>query len=140
MANAEILEWVQMKNLRKYGHIFRIWFGFTPFVDINRPAEMEKLFTSQTLIDKSDAYDFLVPWLGDGLLLASGDKWKRNRRLLTPAFHFQILDDFFHAFNRNADILCDQLEAGIESEVDVYPFVKKCTLDIICGHLHFHLS
>nr|QST15013.1 CYP4AN-like protein [Diaphanosoma celebensis] len=128
----DILEWVQLDNYRKYGHIFRIWFGLTPFVDINRPAEMEVLLTSQKLIDKSDSYDFLAPWLGDGLLLASGDKWRRTRRLLTPAFHFQILDDFFHAFNRNADILCRSLSARVHGQVDVYPFVKKCTLDIIC--------
>ena len=64
---------------------------------------------------------------------AAGEKWKRNRRLLTPAFHFQILDDFFDVFNSNADILCQQLAGQDSAEFDVYPFIKRCTLDIICG-------
>lgn len=68
-----------------------------------------------------------------------GAKWKKNRRLLTPAFHFQILDNFFDVFNKNADILCDQLAKAQSSEgvkeTDVFPFLKKCTLDIICGKL-----
>jgi cytochrome P450 len=59
---------------------------------------------------------------------------------LTPAFHFQILDNFFDTFNKNADILCQQLYRHLpeksemnEREIEVFPFLKRCTLDIICG-------
>ena len=111
-----------------------------------------------------------MPWLGDGLLLASGkitkssvhcyrsymyctikskynlnltciciflqdDKWRRNRRLLTPAFHFQILENFFDVFDSNANIFCQQLEkiVGTGQEINIYPYLKRCTLDVICG-------
>ena len=73
--------------------------------------------------------------------------------MLTPAFHFQILDDFFDTFNRNADILCQQLTLLLsdekqenENEIEMFPLVKRCTLDIICGncnnnvaHLNFRI-
>ncbi len=60
---------------------------------------------------------------------------------MTPAFHFQILDNFFDVFNKNAEILCEQLakvtktstSGEFKEDVDVFPFLKKCTLDIICG-------
>lgn len=69
----------------------------------------------------------------------TGDKWRRNRRLLTPAFHFQILDNFFDVFNKNAKIFCDLLDDELSStkgkakEIDIFPYLKRSTLDVICG-------
>ncbi|EFX88054.1 hypothetical protein DAPPUDRAFT_311593 [Daphnia pulex] len=136
----ENLEIVQGKWVKQYGRIYRIWLAFRPFVQISSPDFIEKILTSHTNIDKGKSYSILRPWLGDGLLLASGDKWRRSRRLLTPAFHFQILDNFFDVFNKNAEILCEQLAKVTKTftpgefaeDVDVFPFLKKCTLDIIC--------
>ena len=45
------------------------------------------------------------PWLGDGLLLSKGNKWARNRRLLTPAFHFDILKPYIDIYNDSCDTL-----------------------------------
>jgi cytochrome P450 len=50
------------------------------------------------------AYRHLYPWLGDGLLVANGEKWARNRRLLTPAFHFEILKPYMNVYNQSADV------------------------------------
>lgn len=132
----EIMQTIQGKWIKQFGRIYRSWLGFRTFVHISTPHFVEKILTSQTFIEKGKSYSILTPWLGEGLLLATGAKWKKNRRLLTPAFHFQILDNFFDVFNKNADILCDQLAKAQSSEgvkeTDVFPFLKKCTLDIIC--------
>ena len=50
-------------------------------------------------------YVNIYPWLGDGLLLSGGPKWARNRRLLTPAFHFDILRPYMAINNRATDVL-----------------------------------
>ena len=47
----------------------------------------------------------LLPWLGDGLLVSGGSKWARNRRLLTPAFHFDVLKPYVKVYNTASDIL-----------------------------------
>lgn len=31
------------------------------------------------------------PWLGESILLSKGETWKRKRRLMSPAFHFDHL-------------------------------------------------
>ena len=41
---------------------------------------------------------------GDGLLLSDGRKWERNRRLLTPAFHFDILRPYVQVYNEVAEV------------------------------------
>ena len=44
-------------------------------------------------------------YTGQGLLIANGAKWYRNRRLLTPAFHFEILKPYVEVYNECTGIL-----------------------------------
>jgi cytochrome P450 len=53
----------------------------------------------------TSGYRTLKDWLGDGLLISGGDKWARNRRLLTPAFHFDILKPYIDVYNDSANVL-----------------------------------
>lgn len=46
-----------------------------------------------------------IPWLGERLLIAGGARWKRYRRLLTPAFHFDILRPYIKIYKSCADLL-----------------------------------
>ncbi len=41
----------------------------------------------------------LKTWLGDDLLVSDDKKWMRNRRLLTPAFHYEILRGYVPVIN-----------------------------------------
>lgn len=90
--------------------------------------------SSTVNIKKSSFYDVLRPWLGDGLLTSEGEKWHLHRKLLTPAFHFQILDSFMEVFSTKSQILVETLENEANGHVfDVYPYINRCALDIICG-------
>lgn len=55
--------------------------------------------------------------------------------MITPAFHFNILEEFIHVFNGQSDIMVHKLKKAIENSdsFDIYPFITRCTLDIICG-------
>jgi cytochrome P450 family 4 subfamily V len=58
-----------------------------------------------------------------------------RRRLITPAFHFEILGDFLHVMNEQAEILIEKLSesAKNEKETNIFTYLGNCTLDIICG-------
>ncbi|KAK8738037.1 hypothetical protein OTU49_004365, partial [Cherax quadricarinatus] len=91
------------------------------------------ILSSQKHLDKSRDYDFLHPWLGTGLLTSTGSKWHSRRKLLTPAFHFKILEDFVEVFNNQSNKMVQKLQQKADGKpFDIFPFVTLCTLDIIC--------
>jgi hypothetical protein len=63
--------------------------------------------------------------------------------MITPAFHFKILDSFVEVFSENSEILISKLRKEVGSQgFDVCPYITKCTLDIICGERmrHFYVA
>ena len=48
--------------------------------------------------------DHLIVFPGEGLVVSNGAKWERNRRLLTPAFHFDVLKSYVDITNHVADV------------------------------------
>jgi len=70
-------------------------------------------------------------------MMTSGPKWHLRRKMLTPAFHFKILEDFVDIFNEQSRVLVRKLAAcpqvTSQEGFNIFPFVARCTLDIICG-------
>ena len=78
-------------------------------------------------------YKLLVPWLGDGLLISEGEKWHRNRRLLTPAFHFEILKSYMSVYNSCLKVLFDKWSSSVSQNepVKVFDTISLLSLDIV---------
>lgn len=60
----------------------------------------------------------------------------RTRKLITPAFHVRILENFCQVFAEKSFKLVDvfkQKSADKNTAIDVRRILSKCTLDIICG-------
>ncbi|CAL1297495.1 unnamed protein product [Larinioides sclopetarius] len=113
--------------------LFRIYLLFKPAVFFYKPESVEVVLSSSTLIDKGREYNLLAPWLGTGLLTSTGPKWRFRRKLLTPTFHFTILEDFIPVFHEQSSVLVSKLKRlDSEAWVDVVPLMTSCTLDIIC--------
>ncbi|XP_073838194.1 cytochrome P450 4d8-like [Musca autumnalis] len=117
----------------KYGLILKVWVLNRLVVASADPELNEQLLTSTTHITKHHLYGVLHEWLGNGLLTSDGRKWHTRRRIITPAFHFKILEEFVEIFNHHSKTLVECLAAKADGKTafDVYPFVCAHTLDII---------
>ncbi|KAF8374288.1 hypothetical protein PRIPAC_80717 [Pristionchus pacificus] len=110
-----------------------IWILHRCFITPFSGKAVKAILDSSEEITKGNDYDLLLPWLGRGLLLNTGDSWRHRRRLLTPTFHFSQLDTYITAMNRHSKVFVDEIlvdRAG--TKFDIYPLIKLCALDIIC--------
>ncbi|KAH8373841.1 hypothetical protein KR200_008035 [Drosophila serrata] len=122
----------------RYGDTFGLFLGPKSFsVMLFNPRDVERVLSSTQLLDKSHEYSFLGRWLNEGLLVSSGRKWHRRRKIITPAFHFRVLEAYVEIFDRRSRQLVQQLgqrrEREQENEVNLGEAIHLCTLDAICG-------
>lgn len=68
-------------------------------------------------------------------MLFTGDKWRVRRKILTPAFHFQILNKYLDITSEQSQKMIDTLrEKDTEIIEDIVPMCSTFTLNIICGN------
>lgn len=118
------------------GGISRQWMFYFPEIRLNRAEYVEKLLSSQKNITKGLGYELDVKrWLGEGLVTSTDHTWFVHRKLITPAFHFSILEGFCDVFAEKIDQMVEKLRKFSETGevVDVYPILSLTALDIICG-------
>lgn len=113
---------------KKYGPIVRIMVGPQVQVLLTDPNDLEVVLSSQKLIDKSDEYSFIEHWLGTGLLIATGNKWFTRRKVITPTFHFKILEQFVETFDKHSNIFVKNLAKFKGQPFDIYPQITLCAV------------
>lgn len=122
-----------LQRNKRNAPLFRSWMGPIPVIHLMKPDHIEAVLNSSENVNKGPNYKFLHPWFGRGLLTSEKTKWRIHRKLLTPTFHFSILDNFIEIFALKSQMLADQLLPFAEGKFfDVYPFLTHCALDIIC--------
>uniref|UniRef100_UPI00398F7E81 ultra-long-chain fatty acid omega-hydroxylase-like isoform X2 n=1 Tax=Pristiophorus japonicus TaxID=55135 RepID=UPI00398F7E81 len=121
--------------VKRYVYCSVTWFGpIYPIVRLFHPTYIKcVLLISAPVAPKDELfYGFLRPWLGEGLLISKGERWARHRRLLTPAFHFDILKPYVKIFNQSTGILHDKwhrlISEGLLS-LEMFEHVSLMTLD-----------
>ena len=72
---------------REHGDLVPLRFGVFRALFINDPHAIEQVLVNTGTFVKSFAYRMVRPVLSSGLLLSEGELWKRQRRLVQPAFN-----------------------------------------------------
>ncbi|CAH0697232.1 unnamed protein product [Spodoptera exigua] len=92
----------------KLGGVVHAHFGSELYYVITDPQDA--LTASNQCPKKHYAFDLAKVWMGEGLILSSGDIWKRHRKLLSPAFTLPIIHSFLDVFNSQAKKLASSME------------------------------
>ncbi|CAG9864834.1 unnamed protein product [Phyllotreta striolata] len=128
------------KRAVEYYPIFKLWSLDAAGVFVMSPDDIELVLNNSKHINKSLFYNFLHSWLGTGLLTSGGSKWHSRRKILTPAFHFNILQQFVELLNKETQILVDNLSKSCSQPyVDVVKPITEFTLYSI-GETSFGVS
>ena len=125
---------IRLEHGRRYNFFYIHWLLGIPVVALGRAEYVESLLASREILKKHLMYDFAKEWLGTGLLLSYGQKWKKRRSLLTPAFHFTILNEFVGIYEKYANMMVGKLRALSHGGkcVDVQELASLALLDVIC--------
>ena len=80
-----------------------------------------------------------VHMTGESLLTGNGPKWSRTRRLLTPAFHFDILKPYMKVYCECVDVLLVSENTTAHAHIPVMQFwcVSRIAHTTSCTELQF---
>lgn len=121
------------KYARTRSRVSRIWIGNQLECNIDDPKHLELILTSTKFLSKSSQYGFLNSSLGEGLLFSTNQKWFSRRRIITPTFHFKILEQFFEVFIKHNQVLLDKIGQKANGKIfDIFPLVTASVMNALC--------
>ncbi|KAI6649015.1 Cytochrome P450, family 4, subfamily f, polypeptide 40 [Oopsacas minuta] len=103
---------------------------FKYFIIFSFPEEISNLLCMKsTLLPKDDyIYGTLRPYLGDGLLISNFYKWQTRRKMLTPGFHYEILNPYVLLYNEIVEVFIRKCEEKMENGAVIIPIFESITL------------
>jgi cytochrome P450 len=119
---------------QNYGDIVYYRFLGVPVCFINRPDFIESVLVTQSnYFVKSKDYRAMRRVLGSGLLTSEGDLWRRQRKLIQPAFYQERIGDY-------AEIMVGytqrMLSVWMDGQLlDIHEAMMRLTLGIVAKTL-----
>uniref|UniRef100_A0A8C3FRY2 Uncharacterized protein n=1 Tax=Chrysemys picta bellii TaxID=8478 RepID=A0A8C3FRY2_CHRPI len=107
----KVISWAE-----KYPCAHSVWFGgFLGFLNIYHPEYAKAVYSRG----------------GNGLIVLHGPKWFQHRRLLTPAFHNDILKSYVSLMADSTKVMLDKWEKRItkDKSLDIFEDVGLMALD-----------
>ncbi|XP_068822589.1 cytochrome P450 4A6-like [Capricornis sumatraensis] len=129
-----------LKRVEKFPCAYPRWmWGDNVHLIVYDPDYM-KVVLGRSDPKSNDVCRFLAPWIGTGLLLLEGETWFQHRRMLTPAFHHDILKPYLGLMADSVQGMLDKWEEFVsqDSSLEILGDISLMTLDTImkCAFSH----
>ncbi|WP_179349146.1 cytochrome P450 [Winogradskyella pacifica] len=124
------------QNFEEQGDVFRLKIGFKNSVVFVRDAAFAEyvLQKNQKNYTKSKIQtEDLVKYVGTGLLTAEGEHWKKQRKLIQPAFHKKQLANLLGSI-KNA-ILLEYGKITPNEVIDIFPILNDLAFQAVVKSL-----
>jgi cytochrome P450 family 4 len=115
----------------EFDQVIKLWIGPKLVIFLIDPRDVEVILSSHVYIDKSAEYRFFQPWLGNGLLISTGQKWRAHRKLIAPTFHLNVLKSFIDLFNANSRAVVERMRKEDGKEFDCHEYMSETTVEIL---------
>ncbi|XP_068626843.1 cytochrome P450 4C1-like [Battus philenor] len=118
---------------QKYKNLFKLQIGTKKVIVLYNPEDVEIILSNLKFHVKGYPYKFIRPWMVDGVVLSTGEKWIFRRKLLAPAFYFNILNVYKLTLEENSRKLVDSLQSEVgRPRTEVEHYLQNFTLNSIC--------
>ncbi|NP_999589.1 cytochrome P450 4A25 [Sus scrofa] len=129
-----------LKRVEKYPSACARWLWGTRAMVLVYDPDYMKVVLARSDPKTSVVYRLLIPWIGCGLLLLNGQTWFQRRRMLTPAFHYDILKPYVGLMAKSVQVMLDKWEQLVAQDprLEIVGPVSLMTLDTImkCAFSH----
>ncbi|ELR57482.1 Cytochrome P450 4A11 [Bos mutus] len=129
-----------LERVEKYPKACVRWLWGTKALVLVYDPDYMKVFLGRSDPKPHRTYKYLAPWIGTGLLLLEGQKWFQHRRMLTPAFRYDILKPYVGIMADSVRVMLDKWEELVsqDSHLEIFGHVSLMTLDTImkCAFSH----
>ncbi|XP_059778003.1 cytochrome P450 4A11-like isoform X2 [Balaenoptera ricei] len=129
-----------LKRVEKYPSACARWLWGTKALVLVYDPDYMKVVLGRSDPKSHDSYRLLIPWIGNGLLLLERQTWFQHRRMLTPAFHYDILKPYIGLMADSVRVMLDKWEelVSLDSHLEVLGHISLMTLETImkCAFSH----
>lgn len=124
------------RNFEKKGDIFKLNVGFNTKIFFCRDAGFAQYVLQKNqknyVKSKIQTVD-LVKYVGEGLLTSEGDKWKKQRKMMQPAFHKQKLKNLLSGMQETIAFQYQKISSN--NTIDIFPVLNDLAFQTVVKSL-----
>ena len=124
------------KNFKEKGDLFKLNVGFNTKIYFCRDAAFAQYVlqkNQRNYVKSKIQTEDLVKYVGEGLLTSEGEKWKKQRKMMQPAFHKKQLQNLLSGMQET--IISEFKKIETNKTIDLFPILNDLAFQTVVKSL-----